>query len=60
MRLLFERSERKSAWTVGDRHSDVEAGKGNGLFTVGCDYAEFRREGELEVADVRIASFSKL
>ncbi|MFC3798405.1 HAD family hydrolase [Cohnella sp. GCM10012308] len=60
VRLLLEQSGAKSAWMVGDRHSDVEAGKGNGLFTVGCDYAGFRREGELDEADVRIASFSEL
>jgi len=50
----------KTAWMVGDRHSDVEAGKGNGLFTVGCDYAGFRRAGELDGADVRIRSFAEL
>ncbi|MDG0813750.1 HAD family hydrolase [Cohnella rhizosphaerae] len=60
VRLLLERSGAKSAWMVGDRHSDVEAGKGNGLFTVGCDYAGFRREGELDEADVRIGRFSEL
>ncbi|MFD2329823.1 HAD family hydrolase [Cohnella sp. GCM10020058] len=60
VRLLFEQSGAKSAWMVGDRHSDFEAGKGNGLFTVGCDYAGFRREGDLDEADVRIASFSEL
>lgn len=60
VRLLLEQSGAKSAWMVGDRHSDVEAGKSNGLFTVGCDYAGFRREGELDGADVRIGRFSEL
>ncbi|UUZ93287.1 hypothetical protein LJK87_00265 [Paenibacillus sp. P25] len=30
---------------VGDRSSDVEAGRANGLFVVGCDYAGFRKPG---------------
>ncbi|NHN31589.1 HAD family hydrolase [Paenibacillus agricola] len=50
----------KSAWMVGDRSSDVEAGIENGLTVVGCDYAGFRKEGELEDAHVRIAQFSDI
>jgi phosphoglycolate phosphatase len=50
----------KSAWMVGDRSSDVEAGKENGLTVIGCDYAGFRKEGELEKADVRIGKFSDI
>ncbi|KMZ43326.1 MULTISPECIES: HAD hydrolase-like protein [Bacillales] len=44
---------------VGDRHSDVEAGKTNGLFTIGCDFG-FAKPGELDGADVIITSFSQL
>lgn len=44
---------------VGDRHSDVEAGKINGLFTIGCDFG-FAKPGELDGADIIITSFSQL
>jgi phosphoglycolate phosphatase len=50
----------KSAWMVGDRSSDVEAGRENGLTVIGCDYAGFRKEGELEEAHVRIDRFIDL
>ena len=49
----------KQAVMVGDRHSDVEAGKANGLFTVGCDFG-FAKPGELGGADVIITEFSQL
>lgn len=60
VRILLEKHGLMSAWMVGDRSSDVEAGKQNGLFVVGCDYAGFRREGELDGADARIGSFEEL
>ncbi|MEK8126806.1 HAD family hydrolase [Paenibacillus filicis] len=60
VRLLVEKHGLKNVWMVGDRSSDVEAGKENGLFVVGCDYAGFRKPHELEGADVRIASFAEL
>lgn len=60
IRMLLDRHGVSSAWMVGDRSSDVEAGHANGLFVVGCDYAGFRKEGELDQADVRIADFSEL
>jgi len=60
VRMLLERHGIRSAWMVGDRASDVEAGKQNGLFVVGCDYAGFRREGELDGADAVIARFAEL
>jgi phosphoglycolate phosphatase len=47
-------------WMVGDRSSDVEAGKQNGLFVVGCDYAGFRHEGELDGSDAVIRHFADL
>lgn len=60
VKLLLDRHEVRSAWMVGDRSSDVEAGQANGLVTVGCDYAGFRSEGELEGCDVRISTFTGL
>ncbi|MBB6692442.1 HAD hydrolase-like protein [Cohnella xylanilytica] len=60
VRLLLEKHGIRTAWMVGDRSSDVEAGKGNGLFVVGCDYAGFRKEGELDGADAVIRSFPEL
>ncbi|WP_054028555.1 HAD family hydrolase [Bacillus sp. FJAT-28004] len=50
----------KSAWMVGDRSSDVEAGKGNGLQTIGCAYATYGRASEIEGADVLISDFREL
>lgn len=44
---------------VGDRHSDIEAGKTNGLFTIGCDFG-FANPGELDGADVVITKFRQL
>jgi phosphoglycolate phosphatase len=49
-----------SAWMVGDRSSDVEAGLACGLTVVGCDYAGFRHEGELEGSHFRIGTFDEL
>lgn len=60
VRMLLERYELRSAWMVGDRSSDVEAGKGNGLPVIGCRYAEFGSAEELRGADRMIASFEEL
>ncbi|WP_028563654.1 HAD family hydrolase [Paenibacillus pinihumi] len=60
VRIILEDNGIRSAWMVGDRSSDVEAGKSNGLFVVGCDYAGFRNEGELEGADEVIGTFGEL
>lgn len=60
VRLLLDTYGIERAWMVGDRSSDVEAGKANGLSVVGCDYAGFRREGELEGSDAVIRSFPEL
>ncbi len=49
-----------SAWMVGDRSSDVEAGKGNGLQTIGCAYAVYGRASELDDADVHINDFREI
>lgn len=50
----------KDIWMVGDRSSDVEAGSGNGLTTVGCAYAVYGKEAELAGADIQIRSFPEL
>jgi phosphoglycolate phosphatase len=62
VKLLLERYsiDPQEAWMVGDRSSDVEAGLKNGLFVVGCDYAGFGKEAELDGADARIQAFSQL
>ncbi len=60
VRILLDRHEIVSAWMVGDRSSDVEAGAKNGLYVVGCDYAGFGEKTELQGADVRIRSFAEL
>lgn len=62
VRLLLQRHGVGSAWMVGDRSSDVEAGRANGLKVIGCDYASFgvSADDELRGADVRIRSFREL
>lgn len=60
VRKLMQEHNVAHAWMVGDRSSDVEAGHANGLFVVGCDYAGFRKTGELDRADVRIRRFDEL
>jgi phosphoglycolate phosphatase len=60
VRRLLDTFSVKTAWMVGDRSSDVEAGKRNGLSVIGCDYAGFGRQGELDGADVLIRTFPEL
>lgn len=60
VRMLMEEYELENAWMVGDRSSDVEAGKGNQLFVVGCNYADFGHSKELDEADIVIAKFADL
>ncbi|UOF91277.1 HAD-IA family hydrolase [Fodinisporobacter ferrooxydans] len=60
VRLLMETYSIRSAWMVGDRSSDVEAGKANGLYVVGCNYSGFGQEEELDGADLIISSFDCL
>ncbi|MNR58572.1 bifunctional 5'-methylthioadenosine/S-adenosylhomocysteine nucleosidase/phosphatase [compost metagenome] len=45
---------------VGDRSSDVEAGRSNGLGVVGCAYAVYGRQEELKDADKLITDFREL
>lgn len=44
---------------VGDRNSDVEAGKANNLITVGCLYG-YGDPSELEESDYKISSFPEI
>jgi len=60
VRLIINNHEIKHAWMVGDRSSDVEAGKKNGLVVIGCDFANFKKEGELDHADMIITEFNQL
>lgn len=58
--LLLKEHGIDSAWMVGDRSSDVEAGKSNGLTVIGCDYAGFGKQDELKGSDAVIADFRQL
>lgn len=58
--LLLQREGVSTAWMVGDRSSDVEAGRKNGLAVIGCQYAGFGNPDELAGSDVLISSFDKL
>lgn len=60
VKILLETHHIQSAWMVGDRSSDVEAGLQNNLTVAACDYAGFRESGELEGAHIRIRSFAEL
>lgn len=60
VRRLMDTYGVQTAWMVGDRSSDVEAGLKNGLTVIGCDYAGFRKEGELEGAHAVISTFPDL
>lgn len=58
--LLLKEHGISSAWMVGDRSSDVEAGKGNGQTVIGCQYAGFGADEELKGSDVLIHNFDEL
>jgi phosphoglycolate phosphatase len=60
VRMLLDEYDIQSAWMVGDRSSDVEAGKENHLNVIGCKYAAFGDESELNGADRIINAFSDL
>lgn len=60
VRILLTEHEIHSAWMVGDRSSDVEAGRENGLVVIGCDYAGFGDKRELDGADVIIQDITEL
>ncbi|SDC77189.1 Phosphoglycolate phosphatase, HAD superfamily [Melghirimyces thermohalophilus] len=62
VKRLMQENEVSSACMVGDRSSDIRAGQKNGLFTIGCCYADFPRfstGGELEGADAVIDAFDR-
>lgn len=59
VRLLMDTYHIESGFMVGDRHSDVEAGKENGLTVIGCKFG-FADESELSQADIHITSFQEL
>ncbi|WAA12513.1 HAD-IA family hydrolase [Fervidibacillus halotolerans] len=60
VKLILENHGLKHAWMIGDRSSDVEAGKQNNLFVVGCDYATFKKDGELDGANLVINEMKEL
>lgn len=60
VKLLLDKYQVTSAWMVGDRSSDVEAGKKNGQVVIGCAYAGFGEGTELAGADVLITHFNEL
>ncbi|MCU6712419.1 HAD family hydrolase [Paenibacillus sp. J5C_2022] len=60
-RLLADHGLQSSqVWMVGDRSSDVEAGKRNGLVSIGCAYARYGDGAELSDADRLIHDFRQL
>ncbi|GAB6988462.1 HAD family hydrolase [Paenibacillus pini] len=60
VKLLLEQEHVKTAWMVGDRSSDVEAGKENQLSVIGCAYAGFGDGEELYGSDALIRSFTEI
>ncbi len=44
---------------IGDRRQDMDAGKINGIYTIGCTYG-YSLEGELEAADILIHHIQEL
>jgi phosphoglycolate phosphatase len=59
VQMLIEKYGIKEAVMVGDRLSDIEAGKQNGLWTIGCHFG-FANEKELMDADYLIKSFQEI
>ncbi|MCU9615115.1 HAD hydrolase-like protein [Caldibacillus lycopersici] len=60
VKMILDKHQLKNSWMVGDRSSDVKAGKENGLIVVGCDYADFKKAGELEGADIIVTEFKEI
>ncbi|RXZ84681.1 HAD family hydrolase [Paenibacillaceae bacterium] len=58
--ILLQKHNIQSAWMVGDRSSDVEAGVKNGLPAIACQYAGYGNDGELEGAAANISEFKEL
>ncbi|MDX8342191.1 HAD family hydrolase [Rossellomorea sp. YZS02] len=59
VRRIVDKYEITSGAVVGDRLSDIHAGKDNGLLSVGCRF-DFAREEELAQADVIIEDLLEL
>ncbi|WP_087456420.1 HAD family hydrolase [Tumebacillus avium] len=59
VKLVLEHAGTQNAIMVGDRKSDITAGRANNLFTVGCDFG-FAGQNELVEADVVIQRFPDL
>ncbi|WP_456274506.1 HAD hydrolase-like protein [Bacillus sp. AK031] len=57
--MIIDDHHLSSAIMVGDRSSDILAGKQNNLYTVGCSWG-FAAEGELDEADVVMKSFVEI
>ncbi|WP_160674540.1 HAD family hydrolase [Clostridium sp. C8-1-8] len=56
---IVKKSYQNDMLIVGDRKQDIEAGRKNGIFTIGCSYG-FGLSGELEDADIIINDISDL
>lgn len=59
VKKLIEDYSIEKAVMVGDRKSDIQAGKANHLFTIGCAYG-FADDGELQQADQLVREFSEI
>lgn len=57
--MLVEVYGIEHALMVGDRSSDIQAGKQNGLWTIGCDFG-FAHENELMEADYIVKNFEEI
>lgn len=57
---LMQDHQLSYAWMVGDRSSDMIAGRENGLATIGCAYADYGHADEIAHADVLIHDFREL
>jgi phosphoglycolate phosphatase len=63
VRKCIEKHGIRQGFMIGDRRSDVEAGKANGLKVIGCRYEgfpQFGSEDELQGADYILSSFHDL
>lgn len=58
--ILLQEQNIRDAVMVGDRKSDMVAGKENNLPRIGCDFGGFAKPGELDDATAVITEFSQL
>ncbi len=59
VQLLRQTYHVQAGYMVGDRRSDVEAGKANGFTVVGCQFG-FADVSELQDADIRVSTFFEM